>query len=76
MDASLMAKRCTDSSEWERGEDESQIYNSTIFQYGVNEGYVKSDEGGSRERKEQRSIIEVRRAGRNKMVGNIIRWLE
>ena len=22
--------------------------NSTIFQYGVNKGYVKSDEGGSR----------------------------
>ena len=22
--------------------------NSTIFQYGANEGYVKSDEGGSR----------------------------
>ena len=41
-----MAKRCTDSSEWEsRGRIPD---NSTIFQYGANEGYVKCNEGGSR----------------------------
>ena len=50
LDASLMAKRCTDSSEWKReGEDDRRIPdNSTIFQYGANEGYVNFLEGGSR----------------------------
>ena len=42
-----MVKHCTDSSEWERRRGWIPD-DSTIFQYGANKGYVKSDEGGSR----------------------------
>ena len=33
--------------------------NSTIFQYGANEGYVKSDEGGSRRIKAKVAVHEA-----------------